>query len=292
MKNHLTERFKVCLAYLKSEKLVASSRQFCKTIEVHPQCISDIMTGKREVNLDILSKAIMTYKLNTTFLFTGEGPIIKEHEECTPPKVVSRMEAPVAVVTDDLGKERIVHVPHAAHAGYLDQQNDPSFLQQLPTFSLPDPRFQYATHRCFDVAGDSMEPCLFNGDKIVCQLIDPDNWPYLKDNHVYMIATENSLVVKRVKNRIAADGKIYLNSDNTFYNTIELDIREVKEIWQVTYTISPFLSSPNNLRSSLHTEMDNFRTTISEQSKIITSLNSTIEKLLKQSRREQYTFKN
>jgi len=291
MKNHLTERFKISLAYLKAEKLIPSIRQYCKTIEVHPQCISDIMTGKRLVNLDIICKSIQAYELNTSYLFTGEGPVLQDtatHE----PQRTKISQLPVTVVTDQVGKERIVHVPQAAQAGYIEQNNDPTFLQQLPTFSLPDPRFQYGTHRCFDVAGDSMEPSLFNGDQIICQFVDADSWLHLKDNLVYVIATENALVVKRAKNRIAADGILLLKSDNCYYPPIEVDMREVKEIWQVTYQLSPFLASPNNLRSSLHTEMDNFRTTITEQSKIINSLNSTIEKLLKQSRKEQYSIKN
>jgi len=286
MQNQLNERFKASLNHLKTNGYFPSVRQFSKTIEVHPQCISDISTGKRDVNLDILNKTIQSYDLNPDFLFFGEGPILKS--EISPVEEVGGTPI-LAVVTEGSGKELIVHVPYAAQAGYIDQMHDQEYLGELPSFSLPDARFQYGTHRCFDVAGDSMEPVLFNGEQVICEFVEPDAWNNIKNNYVYVIATTSGIVVKRIENRITSDGTLVLSSDNSFYERIILDLTQVKEIWRVTYKLSPFLGSPSNLRNGLNQEMDSLRNTIAGQGEMIQSLNSTIEKLLRQSRKEVYS---
>ena len=285
MQDQLNQRFKECLSHLKTNGYFPSVRQFSKSIDVHPQCISDISTGKREVNLLILNKTIQAYDLNPEFLFYGKGPILKSEIV----EKVESTEAPIlAVITEQSGKELILHVPYAAQAGYVDQIHDREYLGELPTFSLPDARFQYGTHRCFDVAGDSMEPSLLNGEQVICEFVEPDAWLNLKSNYVYVIATTSGLVVKRVENRIESKGEFVLRSDNSFYEAVSLKLSEVKEIWRVTYKLSPFLGSPS-LRNNLNQEMDSLRSTIAGQGQIIQSLNSTIEKLLKQSRKEVFS---
>lgn len=289
MQKPLTFRFIECLNFLKSSKKVPSTRQFSKTIGVHPQCISDIITGKRDVNSDIISKAIESYNMCATYLFTGKGeafssevalPISQPKDQPQPAQPV------IALITDKSGNERIVHVPYAAQAGYADQLNDPVFLQDLPTFTLPDPRFTSGSYRCFDITGDSMEPSIFANEKVVCEFVEPAHWISLKSNYVYVVIMNSGIVIKRVINNLKETQEFILKSDNNFYNNIYKHASEVKEIWQVTHKISAFMPSPTNIRNGLYQEMDNLRTTISDQGQIIQSLNTTIEKLLKQNRKE------
>ena len=133
-----------------------------------------------------------------------------------------------------------------------------------------------------------MEPSLLNGEQVICEFVEPDTWKNLKSNYVYVVATTSGLVVKRVENRIESKGELVLRSDNSFYEVMSLPLTEIKEIWRVTYKLSPFLGSPS-LRNSLNQEMDSLRSTIAGQGQIIQSLNSTIEKLLKQSRKEVFS---
>lgn len=281
MQGVITERFINCLNFLKQSKRIPSSRQFAIAIDVHPQCISDIITGKRKINIEIIAKLIKVFDIDPDFIFQGKEPMIKgSNEENTP-----LVDPVISIVTDRDGEERIVHVPFVAQAGYTEQMHDPVFMQELPTFNLPGDRFKNGTFRCFDIAGDSMEPTLFSGEKLVCSFVEKDNWVNgLRDNYVYVIVTEGSVVVKRIINKIKTDAYLLLRSDNNFYEASELNISEVKEIWQVTYKISPFMPSPTNIRNGLHQEVDSLRDVIAEQSKMIQSLNGTIEKLLKQNR--------
>jgi len=285
MQSKLTERFIECMNLVKKNNSIPSTRQLASTINVHPQCLSDISTGKRSFNTDIMRKFADVYPVDCNYIMTGKGQPMFDLN----PQPATNADGIIAVVTDESGNERIVHVPYAAHAGYVDQFLDPVYLKDLPTFSLPDTRFSSGTHRCFEVAGDSMEPSLFTNEKVVCSFIEPENWKgNIRNNYVYVLVTETGIIIKRVLNNIKSQNEILIKSDNTFYDAYAMPVSELKEVWQVTYKISPFMPSPSNIRNALHKEVDILRTTINEQSKMIQSLNSTIEKLLKQNRQNRH----
>ena len=283
MQNQLSTRFVECINILKETKRIPSVRQFSKTIGVHPQCISDIITGKRAVNTDIISKSMCHFKINPNYIFSGEGLRFLDNEEV---EIIPAGEVVMTVVTDNQGKERIVHIPYAAEAGYVDQLNDPVFLKDLSTFSLPHQRFQTGTYRCFDISGDSMEPTLFASDQLICEFIEPNHWDSIRSNYVYVVITDTGIVVKRVMNVISEQASIIIKSDNDFYEPVKVPVENIREIWKVTHKLSAFMASPSNLRNGLFQDIDNLRQTISDQSHTIQSLNKTIEKLLKQNRRE------
>jgi phage repressor protein C with HTH and peptisase S24 domain len=282
MQNKISERFIACVKLLKERKNIPSIRQFAISIDLHPQCISDVMTGKRDVNTDMIAKCVEQFDFNPVFLFTGEGNMFSSESNSA---ITAHPNPILSVVTDNKGNERIVHVPVAAQAGYGHQLHDPIFLSELPSFTLPDDRFKQGSFRCFDISGDSMEPTLFSGDKIVCSFVDPDDYyTALRDNYVYVVITKSGVVVKRIKNTLKKDGHISLFSDNSYYDRYQIELDDISEIWLVTLKISHFMPSPRHIRNALHQEVDILKDTITDQSRMIKSLNSTVEKLLKQNR--------
>lgn len=278
MNSVVTQRFINCHNKLLTDNIVRSSRQFALSIDYLPQSLGEILKGRRDVTIEVLRKSIALYNLHPVYIFTGNGAMIDTENTDLKDNV------PV-VVLDKKESERIVHVPIAAQAGYGGQLHETHFFEELPTFTLPDMRFSKGTFRCFDVAGDSMEPTLFQGDKIVCSYIDPESFVHaIKDNFVYVIVTEGDVLVKRVVNKIRDTGCIELFSDNTYYDPYPLNIKEVKEIWYVKVKISPFMPSPSNSRNSFLEELDIMKKTMESQSTVIGNLNLTIEKMLKQQR--------
>jgi phage repressor protein C with HTH and peptisase S24 domain len=261
--------------YLKEENLIPSARQLALKIEVHPQCISDIMTGKRSVNSDIIEKCAQNFDINLNYLYRGTGEIMNSkdlvHNDVLTP--------------NNHFKERIAYVPIAAQAGYIEQFLDDTFLEDLVSFSLPDSRYQHGSYRCFDVVGDSMEPSIYSGDKLICQNVEQQYWMNsIKNNYVYVIVSNEGVIVKRVINQLATTRSLSLISDNSFYTSTEILASDIREVWIVTSKISSFMQSPNNIKNGLDKVVDNLKDTIHDQSKLIQSLNTTIEKLLKQNR--------
>ncbi len=275
MNNVVTQRFVKCLNKLKEDKVVKSSRQFAISLEYLPQSLSEILKGRRDVTIELLRKAVLTYKMNPVYIYTGEGPMFMSEEDHKSFRVLT-------IVTSTQNDERIVHVPMPAQAGYAGDSADPTFVQNLPTYTLPDYKYKVGTHRSFDVHGDSMEPTLFEGDKVVCSYLEPSLWESaIKDNYVYVIVTRGDVLVKRVFNRLKDKKQLVMVSDNNFYEPYPIELSDIREIWYVRAKISPFLPSPSNIQNILQSEMRELQDLVNNQTKLINNLNLTIERLIK-----------
>lgn len=280
MNNVVSQRFIKCHNKLREEKRVKSSRQFALSLDYLPQSLSEILKGRRDVTIELLRKAVETYKINPVFIMTGNGPMFMTEEDHQNFRVLTTITSP-----DE--EELIVHVPLPAQAVYAAELGDPSFVADLPTFSLPDYKYRVGTHRSFDVPGDSMEPTLFEGDKVVCSFLEPTLWETgIKDNFAYIVVTRSDVVVKRVFNFLKESKEIELVSDNNFYEKYRIPMTDLREIWYVRARITPFLPSPKNISSYLHDEMSELKSTISQQGKVLTQLGLTMEKVLEQKQRK------
>ena len=272
----ITQRFIKCHNKLRENKTVKSSRQFAVEIDYLPQSLSEILKGRRDVTIEVLRKSIETYKFNPIYLFTGEGALFLTEEDLN-----NKSLRVLTVVTDTANDERIVHVPVPAQTSYASELSNPKFIQNLPSFTLPDYKYKVGTHRSFDAAGDSMEPTLFEGDKIVCSFIEPTLWESgMKDGYVYVIVTQDDIVIRRVYNQLKTNKLIEVHSDNRFYEPYTIPLSMIREIWYVRAKISPFLPSPNRIQHLFYDDMNGLKSTISEQSRLIENLNQTIQKLV------------
>ena len=268
--NIVTCRFLECIECLKNEGRIKSYRQFSIKINFLPQSLNQIIKGKRNVTIELLRKSIETFNVNPNFLYKGEYPMILDLDQ--------------QAGIDNNPLQEILHVPLDSQIKYA-ADNENEIFDSLPRFTLPDPRFCGSNYRSFDVSGDRMEPTLFNGDRVVCSFIDPIDWKEnIVDGFVYVIVTNNDLMIFRINNYISQDHTFELVSDNEFYEARKINVDSVKEIWQVQTKISPFMPSPKHVRNGFSKDLDTMRLKIMEQSDMIHVLNGTIERLLKQSR--------
>ncbi|MDC0230917.1 peptidase S24 [Aureispira] len=273
MNSVVTQRFINCHNKLKTDQRIRSSRQFALSLDYLPQSLSEILKNRRDVTIELLRKSIESYKLNPVYLFTGEGPLFMKEEGNKDFRVLT-------IVTDSQNDERIVHVPVPAQAGYASDLGNPVFVQTLPSYSLPDYKYKVGTHRSFDVAGDSMEPTLFEGDKVICSYLEPTLWESsVQKNCVYVVVTQADVLVKRIHNNIKDANSLKLISDNKYYEPFDIKLSKIKEIWYVRAKLSPFLSSPLNIKNILRDEVSDMKDSMLQQATIIENLYKTIEGL-------------
>jgi len=274
MNSIVTQRFIKCHDKLRENGKVRSSRQFALSLDYLPQSLSEILKGRRDVNIELLRKAIETYQINPVYLFSGDGTMFFTGDENDGFRLLT-------VVTDGQDDERIVHVPKTAQGGYAGESLDQDFVESLPTYSLPDYKYHIGTHRSFDVTGDSMEPTLFEGDKVICSYMAPGLWDTsVKDNYVYVVITRGDVLVKRAFNRIKEEKALKLSADNQFYEPHKVQVEDIREIWYVRAKISPFLPSPNNIQNLVREEVKELKQTILEQGKMMSRLHQTIEEMM------------
>ncbi|MEL6388533.1 MAG: hypothetical protein AAFQ02_00100 [Bacteroidota bacterium] len=81
MQDPVSVRFVTCFNHLKDKGIVRSARQFALSIDTYPQSLNEILKGRRDVTIAILRSCIQEYQLNSEYLFTGYGRILKSEVE-------------------------------------------------------------------------------------------------------------------------------------------------------------------------------------------------------------------
>ena len=203
--------------------------------------------------------------ISPEWLLTGRGEMLKSEvateviktprvEIIEPIKVEGRSLMPKVVVVDDDDNDRIPLVSVKAQAGYLEGYDDSNYIEELPTYSVPDMR--NGTYRMFQVSGFSMYPTLQDGSYVVGQFVE--DWEWLSDNRVCVVVTErDGVIVKRVTNRAREKGFLYCKSDNRDYKHIKVMLEDVKEIWECKAHISfEFLDPVTNYQKIAELEVN------------------------------------
>ncbi|MCZ2248496.1 MAG: helix-turn-helix domain-containing protein [Bacteroidia bacterium] len=147
----------------------------------------------------------------------------------------------LATTVDSKNNENIELVPHKARAGYTAGYNDPEFISALPTFQLPF-LSKERKYRTFQISGDSMLPIL---DKSFVTAQYVDNWNEIKDGRAYILLTQDDgIVFKVVYNHIKDKKKLLLKSLNFVYEPYEVNIGDIKEVWEFINYISTQVPEP------------------------------------------------
>jgi len=274
MSNDITKRFIECFRELKELNVIKSDRQFCLNLSYSPQSWLKILKCERDVTLDLLKKAAEIFDFNPEFLITGQGERFRNRDSL------------IEFQAHEEINKTIVHIPITAKAGYADQFNNPVFARELKFYSLPMDYYRHGSFRSFEVEGDSMEPVLNNGEIVVCtKLDDQPLWQNnIKTGYVYVVITQNDIVVKRVINLLKDEKTLQLVSDNTNYPDIIVQQEDIHEIWLEKMKISPFAHYRVNLRQEMIENYSELKKTIKNQSEIIVRLNSVVEKILLKNR--------
>lgn len=154
-------------------------------------------------------------------------------------------------VDPDTGRENMPLVPEKAAAGYASGYSDVDFVGNLPQFNMPFPELRNEkTYRIFQIKGDSMQP-IPSGSYIISEYLH--DWKDIKDGQCYVFLTrEDGIIYKRVKNDIEESGTIQMISDNPDYESYDLHMNQVLEVWRALGYTSFELPDQESDPSTLH----------------------------------------
>lgn len=246
MKNDFTSTRVVEL--IKSLKI--NSNSFEKEVGWSKGMVQKIMKGG-SITEESLLKVFSRYpQVNTEWWFRNTGNVLKSTENENnlsvmnePGEIYQKVKTPepIVITVDNHGSENILMVNSRAFAGYTTSMQEPEYLKKLPAFGLPLPEFKNATLRAFQASGQSMEPTIWNGDWLIGQWVE--DWPFnIKDGYIYIVVTNETILVKRLLNRISQD-KVIIQSDNESFATDILRPEEIQQLWYVKGKLS--LQLPN-----------------------------------------------
>jgi phage repressor protein C with HTH and peptisase S24 domain len=135
-----------------------------------------------------------------------------------------------------------------AQAGYVKGFEQVDYMDSLQKYALPpgvNPTG--AVWSYFEVEGESMEPTFFAGDVILASMLPQEDWQEIKNFCVYVILTEDRLMVKRVYRK--NESQWVLISDNEESNPqVLLDLDKVKQVWTFRRHIRSKLPQPKEFR--------------------------------------------
>jgi Peptidase S24-like len=263
MQGEVTRRLLYAYQLLKQNGTIKSGRQFALGLDYLPQSWSEVQQGRRDIPLDVLHRAINLYKIDPTFLFSGNGePFFNEFMN---EKVRIR-----TIVVNELAQENILFVPLSALGTYPSACTSPEYLTELPRFTQPEFKVISGNHRCFYIASDQMEPALYDGDRVMGSFLHPDKWAAgIRDNQVFVVVTKSEVVVRRLLNKLIDQKSIILVCDNNFHPPVRVYEEDILEIWLVIQKTSPFLHAQTYKEDTLKEQIGMLFDQLTEQNKLL-----------------------
>jgi phage repressor protein C with HTH and peptisase S24 domain len=235
------------IKYLREVVLKLSVPEFAEKLGTKQPNVWGIENHKNKPSNDFLEKLYTTYpELNMNWLHKGTGGVMSENS-----KIVSNFHS------EDLqkeifrgitylksnGKRVLVELPYfalSATASFVGSFDDIKINMNTETMYLPYmDGFDYNDTIITDSNGESMEPTIKSGSRLLSKRIDPNDWVYTTG--VCVVIFGNMTVVKRIReNTLLEEQKIKLYSDNESSGSITVkhqDIRAIFKVCQVFHEI-------------------------------------------------------
>ena len=126
----------------------------------------------------------------------------------------------------------VPYVSRAATASYIENATNENH-RVLEVYPVITNIAITSRHIVFQVSGDSMEPTIVDGSRILCQRIQKDSIRYLNGG-VYVVLFSDQLVVKRIQNNsLPKDNTLTLDSDNALHGSLVVLGDDIRGMWQV-----------------------------------------------------------
>lgn len=182
-----------------------SQSKFSSKLGVSPMFLSRIETGERDIKIDLLSK-MDNLGINTDWLITGEGEMF-------------RSEKNTEIIIENIVKIPIIDVRASAGPGVINYMEEIVEYIAIPKDLIPIHSNQ-KNLAILEVYGDSMEPTLKNGERIIVDTRSTD----IISGGIYLIRCGDELRIKRLERKI--NGNIKIFSDNPAFESEELTKNE------------------------------------------------------------------
>lgn len=200
--------------------------------------LNNVGESFRKPTIEKIRKGFPHWNMDWILYERGEPMIGKPKKDIEiPKKDIEVLEAM------PLNQNYIINVPlvnQYAQAGYLCGYGDAAYLASLPSIPFIIDHEAKGNYVAFEVRGDSMndgtEESYLQGDKLLCREIQPRYWVESK-LHIrkwdFVIVHEDGILVKRIIDHDVENHIITIHSLNDLYPDREIDLAEVKQIFNV-----------------------------------------------------------
>lgn len=194
--------------------------------------------NKSKIRASVLEKLAAVYKTTKEFIETGRHP--------APIMQVAADEHPLGPLMSDKSNARFAshfekkemryyrRLETGARATFAESFMNDYDYRDLPMFPVIFMNGDPEEGLVVDIDGDSMEPQLRSGMKVLVEeLSNIDQWKDARPG-VYIVVFQHHFVIKRIKhNTLRATGKVLLESDNPEGGIEEVIIDDIHGMWRV-----------------------------------------------------------
>ncbi len=116
---------------------------------------------------------------------------------------------------------------------YLEHYNKEHFIKDLPRLSLPlNPEKQFRGYTVQNLEMSQNDQGLFPKDIAIGEFVPSSVYKKLNNGILVLVVTEETLILRRL---FMTDKKIVLRAEHKNVDDIEMNVKEVKELWRVRY---------------------------------------------------------
>jgi len=227
-----------------------TQQSFAELLEIGATT-ADIERGKTKISGKIVMQLLRQFQVNPLWLFGHSyTKIINIDGGDVSPKIVT---------LDRDEKETIALVNQKAAAGYPQNIGDVEWYETLPAFNIPLPQYRNATYRGFQVEGDSMLPNIRPNEWVLGRAVASIS--EATDSKIYIVVLDDSVLVKKLQKVPHAPDKVRLISLNPEYLPLDVDIRNIQELWMVNSKLTFGIDEPSesNLLRQLQQSMEDLK---------------------------------
>ena len=218
---------------LKEHYNLKSDRQLLLKMGLNQALFYKIRSGLQKASLDLINTLIDHYKVNPNYIFKGEGkPLIS---------YLNGSEQANAALVADEGYVNLPLVTAKAAASFIetfldDHEKLPDEFVKVPVSALNGG--STSNMLIVEIHGESMEPQLRHGAKVIGKYIPKHEWQY-QHGGVFIVLYDKSLVVKRIKdNELLLNQRLMLYSDNPNSGSFPVPAETIREMWKVVSLFS------------------------------------------------------
>lgn len=196
---------------------------------------ADIERGKTKISGKVVMELLRQFQINPLWLF---GKSFTQYLDVDGGNV-----GPKVISIDQEDNDTILLVNQKAAAGYPHNIQDVGWYETLPAFNIPLPQYRNATYRGFQVEGDSMLPNIRPNEWVLGKAVPSIS--EASDSKIYIVVLHDSVLVKKLQKIPNAPAKVRLISLNPEYIPIDVEVKNIQELWLVNSKLTFGLDDPS-----------------------------------------------
>lgn len=230
------KRIKKAVNWLISQGYVKNQKTLGEKFGITNKSYLSQLVNSNPPNEEFINKlCVFNTELNRDWLLTGQGNMLN-----SPDKSNAHILGGVfpASSHDNELVALVDYIPISAHATFIETaETSSSEFSKTGVILTPAEKENADEFKLMEVDGESMEPTILDGAKILIQQIPQARWH--NASGVVVVVYGEYVVIKRIKaNRLVNDNFIILESDNPDYGQMTVQGADIRAIFRAVRIVS------------------------------------------------------